>query len=109
MEDLLDKIKNSLNNLVTLEIVTAVGGIKKEGEKVAPNLDYQNAQMILTKIDLLQGDITTVVNEAFVTGPYSALRDYHEAKVKEGYEIVQKNIATLEQLAKLAKSELFSK
>jgi hypothetical protein len=109
MADLLERIKSALDNIVTLEIVTAVGGIKKEGEKVAPNLDYQNAQVMLTKINLLQGDITTVVNEAFVSGPYQALREYHEAKAKEGYEIVQKNITTLEQLAKLAKSELFSK
>ncbi len=106
MEELIEKIKQALRNLVTLEIITAVGGIKKDGEKAVPDIDFQTDKAMLTRINLLQGDITTVVNESFATGPYAALRDYHEAKVKEGYAIIEKNIAALERLARLAKSEL---
>ncbi len=108
MPQLIEKIKNALDNLVTLEIITTVGGIKKEGDKFAPDIDLATAKVMLTRIDLLQGDITTTINEAFVSGPLAPLRDFHEAKVKEGYGIVQKNIEALERLARLAKSELFS-
>lgn len=61
----------SLENLVTLEIVTAVGHIRAATEDKAadteqsfPDIDYnKNPKMILTKINLLQGDIKTVYHE----------------------------------------------
>lgn len=107
-EDLRTRIRRSIKNLTTLEIITAVGRIryhKKDGE-FGPDLDYdQDPKAILTKIDLLQGDIKTVYNEEFVTGNYQALRDFHGQREKEGYEIIQKNIAALERLLSLINAE----
>lgn len=107
-QDLKSRIKASLQNLVTLEIVTAVGQVAfeaGEGETPArslPDLDHgADPKVILTKIDLLQGDITTVYNEEFVTGNYQCLRDFHAAREKEGHDIIQKNIAALERLLAL--------
>ncbi len=110
MADLKKKIVDSIQNLVTLEIVTAVGQIQLEAkenrpedaERSFPDLDYEkDPKVMLTKIDLLQGDITTVYDEEFVTGEYQQLKAYHAAREKEGYDIVQKNIETLEKLLKL--------
>jgi hypothetical protein len=101
---LMSDIKNSLEHLVTLEIITAVGAIKVNDDK-GPDLDYDKApKMILTKINLLQGDIKTVFDEEFVTGPYQALREFHGAREKEGYQLVQNNIAALERLFQFVKS-----
>ncbi len=107
MPELKDRIKDALNNLVTLEIITTVGGIKKEDNKFVPDFDFATAKVMLTRINLLQGDITTTINEAFVSGPLAPLRDFHEAKVKEGYGIVQKNLEALKSLAELAGSDIF--
>ncbi len=106
-KDLKKKIMESIENLVTLDIMTAVGhvagpaGGSEEGRNL-PDLDYEkNPKMILTKINLLQGDIKTVYHEAFVTGEYQELRAFHATREKEGYKIVLQNIAVLERLLKM--------
>jgi len=107
-KDLKTRIRESIRNLATLEIITAVGHVRfvheddPENGAGKPDLDYErDPKVILTKIDLLQGDIKTVYNEEFVTGNYQALRDFHAEREKEGYDIVLKNIAALERLLNL--------
>lgn len=106
MSKLLDTIKNALENLVTLEIVTAVGQIKFQASEQPsnpserlPDIDFsKDPKVMLTKINLLQGDIRTVLDPAFVTGDYQSLRDFHLAREKEGHDIIQKNLAALKEL-----------
>lgn len=101
-----ENIKKAINELVTLRIVTAVGEITKD-EKGVPVIDYsQNPRIILTSINLIQGDITTVFHEEFVTGKYQSLQVFHAAREKEGYELIKKNIEVLEKLYEVAKSVL---
>ncbi len=101
-----DRILNALNNLASLEIITAVGHATPEGDN-GPDLDYsRNPKMILTKINLLQGDIKTVYHEDFVTGPYQNLKNYHAAREKEGYDIIMRNMDAIERLLKLAETRL---
>jgi hypothetical protein len=72
LNELIDSIKEAMANLVTLEIVTAVGNVKfqpksAEEEKIVATIDYsKESKAILTKIDLLQGDVQTVFHEEFV-------------------------------------------
>lgn len=115
LNDLITKIKDSLNNLVTLEIITAVGqvrfrpkaGSSQDTESGFPDLDYEkNPKVILTKINLLQGDIKTVFHEEFVTGDYQSLKDFHAAREKEGYEIVHKNIEAIKELLQMVRGFL---
>ncbi len=105
-EKVFENIKKAINELVTLRIVTAVGGITKD-EKGLPVIDYaENPSVILTTINLIQGDITTVFHEEFVTGKYQSLQAFHAAREKEGYELIKANIAVLEKLYAVAKSVL---
>lgn len=115
MKELKTRIRDAIENLVTLEIVTAVGQVRGgsgEGEgggRRAPDLDYgADPKVILTKIDLLQGDVKTVFNEEFVTGNYQALREFHARREEEGFEIIQKNIAAIERLLNLVNANLES-
>lgn len=104
-DELIERIKDALNNLVTLEITTAVGDVALTEGKKAPSIDYsKNPKVIMTKINLLQGDITTVFHEEYVTGQYQSLRDFHAAREKEGYDMIKANIAALEKLLELAAS-----
>ena len=110
--NLKDRILESIENLATLEIITAVGHVKMSAEpdstkSPSPDLDYdKNPKIILTKIDLLQGDIKTVYHEEFVTGVYQNLKNYHAAREKEGYAIVKQNMDALERLLKLVNDYL---
>ncbi|MCF6159179.1 MAG: hypothetical protein E3K32_11585 [wastewater metagenome] len=105
--EVIEKIKNAVNNLVTLEIITAVGDVMLKDGKVSPVIDYsKNPNVMLTRVDLLQGDITTVFHEEFVTGKYQSLRDFHAGREKEGYEMIKANIAALERLWDFAQKSL---
>ena len=112
LKDLVNRIESSLNNLVTLEIITAVGQVifkpqkdQAQGSGISyPDIDYnKKPKVILTKINLLQGDIKTIYDEEFVTGSYTGLRDFHADREKEGYEIVHKNLAALKELLDMVK------
>jgi hypothetical protein len=104
------RILNAFDNLTTLEIVTAVGhAIRRQDAEGAGGLDLdfdRDPKIILTKINLLQGDIKTVYHEAFVTGEYADLKAFHAEREREGYALVRQNIETLERLLKLANDHL---
>ena len=58
-----------------------------------------------SRIDLLQGDITTIYDPEFITGELTSLREFHQDREKQGQEIIQGNIKTLRDLVKLIKDE----
>lgn len=98
---LFDKIRHKLNDLTTLEIKTIVGDhtVDEHGKIQVDTSDH--ADVIFTKIDLLDGDITSGFNPKFLQEPYSAVKEYHAAREQEGKDIIKKNIETLEALLKL--------
>lgn len=110
IQELMDEIKSKISDLVTLEIITAVGEVKfaadpDDSTKVSAVIDTQTpAKAILTKINLLDGDIRTVLDPAFVTGDYKDLQAFHAEREKEGHAIVKANLAALKALFDLAKS-----
>ncbi|PIE81554.1 MAG: hypothetical protein CSA11_04245 [Chloroflexi bacterium] len=101
---LYEKIENAVSDLTTLTVITAVGDVKvsqtavqEDGKKKRVRSEtYQNAKAILSKIDLIDGDINTVMDEAFVNDAgYAGLRDNHLNRVQDAQAIVDKNIKTL--------------
>jgi hypothetical protein len=106
MSAIVKRISDSLENLLTLKIVTAVGTVDptKSSDPNWPDLaDVLQPQMIVSKFNLLDGDIRTIFGEAFVTGDYKSLVDYHTAREKQGFEIINNNIAALKALLQLAR------
>jgi hypothetical protein len=83
-----DKIFNAIENLVELSITTAVktGALTKS---------------ITTKINLLDGDITTEMDEEFVSGSYVSLREYHQQREDQGHAIIDGNVEALKSLIDL--------
>lgn len=106
-ESIFDRIHTALANLAALEIVTAVGPVSgriKENDTIRPDPgSLSNCKMMYTKIDLLQGDITTCIPEEFITGDYQELREFHQAREQQGHEIIKGNIAALRELIALAR------
>lgn len=107
-KSILEKIKESLDNLVTLKIVTAVGSVVLKTDKDGSPLDSQisaDAKAMVTEIDLLQGDITTAYDEEFVTGQYKELRSFHQQREAQGMQIIKDNINALKELIGLASNK----
>ena len=106
---LYDKIENAVSDLTTLKVITAVGNVDvsqtavdQNGEKRVVRAEtYQNAKAILSTIDLIDGDISTVMDEAFVNDAgYVGLRDDHLLRVQDAQAIVDKNLKTLLDMVK---------
>lgn len=102
-EGILEKITKALTDLVTLEIKTMVGEMTFN-QSAVPNFPAKPKAMY-SKIDLLQGDITTVYDPEFITGEFTSLREFHQEREKQGQEIIQGNIKALQSLVKLIKEE----
>jgi hypothetical protein len=99
--ELLERIEKALNNLVTMRIVTAVGTVTvsvAEDGTMTEKHAVANARGMVTEIDLIQGDIRTYVDPAFVNGDYQSLRAFHAEREKEGAAIIQQNLQTLKAL-----------
>jgi hypothetical protein len=87
----IDKLKASAEKLITLNITTAVGN-------AGSFTVGKDAKIMNSSIDLLQGDITTIIPEAFMEAPYSAIREYHQAREEAGQQIIKENIACIKEL-----------
>jgi hypothetical protein len=102
----LDKVRDSLSKLVTLDIQTVVGHVS-QGSLQTSTLTYDaDAKILLTRVNLLEGDSTTVFPPELLTDEYQSLRAFHTDQVKEGHAIIQGNIAALEKLLALVKAHL---
>ena len=108
-DELYQKIESAVTDLARLTIITAVGDvtisqqIEEEGaEKRHKRIEkYDNARAIVTKIDLVDGDIETVMDEVFAKDPlYAKIRDDHVDRIKTANAIVDTNVKTLLELVK---------
>ena len=106
---LYDKIENAVSDLTTLKVITAVGNVDvsqtavdENGKKQIVRAEtYKNAKAILSTIDLIDGDISTVMDEAFVNDAgYAGIRDDHLLRVQDAQAIVDKNLKTLLDMVK---------
>lgn len=106
-KELMKKIESSLQNLTTLEIVTAVGEVSYDAQdQTYKPADEGYVDAIFTKIDLVQGDIKTVYDPKFISGEYQNLLEVHKNREAQGHQIVEANIAALKKLFDLAKEFL---
>ena len=93
VQEILDKINNSVKDLTVLEIKTLMGDLELVNGKVEfkPNQDVQG---ITSHIDLVDGDITTRITEDFYT-KYPELVQWHQSREAKGNEIIESNIETI--------------
>ena len=106
-DDLYGKIEAAIKDLTTLKVVTAVGDVNvsqevrvEDGKKTETHAEtYQNTKAILSTIDLIDGDIMTVIDEVFINEEsYKPVRDDHLARINDAQEIVAVNVALLKSL-----------
>lgn len=92
-------IQNALDKLVVLDIRTVVGEFQYDADgKLQP---ADGAKQLISRINLLDGDITTAFSNEFLTEPLSTVREFHSAREKQGQEIIQGNIKALQEMVKL--------
>lgn len=87
---LMDKLKEAIDNLTTLTIVTEIDA-------------ENNARRMSTTINLIEGDITNKIHRDFVSGDLQALRQFHESQVQKGQEIIKQNIEAIKSIFEFIK------
>ncbi len=94
-----NKVLEKSADLASLSIQTIVGDftIDQSGAKITAT--PQKSDSIVTRIDLIDGDITTAMSAKFMEGDYKELRNFHADREKEGRDIIEQNINTLKSIA----------
>lgn len=105
----IDKVIEKIENLKTLEIRTIIGEFKWNEKTMRIEYKEDEVKMIMTQIDLLEGDITTVFSDDFLKEPYEKIRDYHAEREKRGQEIIDGNLKALKELITLLVTTIQSK
>lgn len=100
----LDTIKENIKNLKTLEIRTVIGNFKWDEQQKRIVYKDEEVKLIMTQIDLLEGDITTSFSEDFLRPPYDEIRKFHAEREKEAHAIIEGNLRALKGLVDLIRS-----
>lgn len=110
-DELYTKIENAVKDLTSLKVVTAVGDVtiseKTETDATGKQQrsrteQYLNAKAIISTIDLVDGDIETIMDGVFASdnAAYAIIRNEHMERIKTAHDIVDKNVETLQKLIK---------
>ena len=107
IDSFIQRLERCMDALVTLNVVTAVGAatvdISNDGGKATNKIALVggSSKVIWTAIDLVQGDITTVIDPEFQGDAGKELRDFHKSRETQGLEIMRGNISALKELVSL--------
>jgi hypothetical protein len=99
------KLARGMQSAVELRVVTVVGGVELGGDlrkptlKLAPNAGKNT---LATSINLVQGDITSVIPEPYWAPEREVVRQFHEAQVERGQQIVDRNVRLIAEVGKAA-------
>ncbi len=104
-QDFIKNIGEKISNLTTLEIKTIIGDyVVDANDRVAPRADAE-FKVIFSKIDLIDGDMTTHLSTEMLNDRYEWLREFHARKEARGHEIINDNINAVKSLIELYKSQ----
>ncbi|WP_460201430.1 hypothetical protein [Scytonema sp. NUACC21] len=112
IDDVIDTIKTAIVEVIELEIVTWVLEPSTHQDNPNPNEPEvpKPGNRMCTTINLIDGNIKNEIGSQFIgTGPYTELREFHLSQVKEGREIIQKNIESVHKLYEILMEMLKSR
>jgi hypothetical protein len=102
--DVWDKLLRGVQSAVELRVITMVGGVKLAGKLTGPEVDFADdkskvtSDAIVTSINLVQGDIISIVPDQFWAPDKEVIRKYHEQQVSNGHEIVVRNLRLISEV-----------
>ncbi|WP_420387335.1 hypothetical protein [Roseivirga sp.] len=105
-----DGVINDFKELALLRVSTLIGTLPNNSSVTVEDLQNGQGQdeiisqmnlndAMMTKIDMVSGDITTVMSQAFEQN--QTLREYHSIRENQAHEIVIRNVKVLEKVGDL--------
>lgn len=101
MSVFIEKLQDIVTNLTNLTTVTAVGNVTVSGDIKKPTITIpaqEQQKAIVTNVNLIDGDISTVMHPAFAEGSMPAISELHKEMQLRGSEIVERNVKLLKEL-----------
>ena len=87
IEEILQRIENGIMDITQLKIQTVMGRLEIDDKNEIEFSPGQEIDSIISKIDLLDGDITTQITEKFYQ-KYPELVQFHQSREARGHEII---------------------
>ncbi|WP_375558587.1 hypothetical protein ACE193_12570 [Bernardetia sp. OM2101] len=101
LQDFIKYVEERVVDLTNLEIKTIVGDFDVDvNEKVSLRRD-NDYKLMNSRINLIDGDITTHISKELVSDEYEWMRNFHAHKEEKGHEIIQGNIQAIASLIDL--------
>jgi hypothetical protein len=103
-------LSDTIYRAVNLRVITLVGDAQVQGtlERLQVTAPIVNSGTLVTDINIVGGDITTIISEKFLGADHADLRAGHQASVTQAQDIVARNIAVLVSVAKEIANQLGS-
>ena len=104
-ENLQQKLLKAANEVVNLKITTTVGDVEMvahesvDGVKMQPKV--MNSSSLHTVVNVLQGDIETVVDQSLLSEEFNPIRELHKDREDHAHKIIRANLETLTELASM--------
>ena len=95
-------LSDTIHRAVNLRVVTLLGDAQVQGtlEDLRIGAPAATSASLVTDINVVAGDITTIVSERLATPEFAELRNGHSASVKQAQDIIERNINILVTVAK---------
>lgn len=97
----------AIRSAINLRVITLVGDAPITGSVESPNVSMPaQAVSMVTNIDLVEGDVSTLVSQAFLGSQYAELRALHAAMTDQAHKIIERNIEILQNILKTVEGDL---
>lgn len=95
-------LSDTIHRSVNLRVITMVGDAQVEGalETLRVSAPAATSGSLVTDINIVGGDITTIISEKLLGADHAELRAAHQAAVTQAHDIVARNASLLVSIAK---------
>ena len=97
------KLLDGLKAAVELKIITYIGDVEMSGDDICkPEISLPQGPhtAMVTCINLVEGDITNCIPVEYAKDEKAWIRNYHDTQVKQGREIIDRNLRLISDLGK---------
>ena len=102
-ESFLTNLMKAAENLVNLQIATIVGGVELSGEINHPQISFpgntdRTESVIVTNVNLVDSDITTVIPPKYENDIDGPIMKYHADQVAQANQSMDKKLQLIQSL-----------
>ncbi len=105
--NVLEALSATVQSAINLRVITLVGDAPITGSIENPRVAMPGqAVSMVTNINLVEGDVSTLVSQAFLGSEYAELRTLHAAVTEQAHKIIERNIEILQAILKSVEGNL---